>query len=169
MDVSMPTLLNQTIASYSSESNSTQRYPMSLTTPTPARGYANSLLEGKLIQTSERVTQLEAQLQERTNSLTEALKEATRYKLKTAALARHVEDLERMLTRVRNEADRGRHTCVSSSAVALSSVAAVDGFDGIVDAERVMAEFEEKLQATEKERDSAKELVSEIKKLVVKN
>jgi hypothetical protein len=48
-------------------------------------------------------------------------------------------------------------------------VSAADGFGGIADAERVMAEFEEKLQATEKERDSAKELVCEIKKLVVKN
>ena len=37
------------------------------------------------------------------------------------------------------------------------------------DAERVNAEFEEKLQATEKERGNTKELVSEIKKLVVKN
>ena len=74
-----------------------------------------------------------------------------------------------MLTRVRNEADRGRHARVSSFTVALSSVAAADGFGEIVDVDRVVAEFEEKLQTTEKERDSAKELVSEIKKLVVKN
>jgi len=40
---------------------------------------------------------------------------------------------------------------------------------GTADVERVKADFEEKLQATEKERDSAKELVSEIKKLVVKD
>jgi len=120
MDVSMPTLLNQTIPSYSSESDSTQRYPASPTTPTPTRGHS---LQTKLIQASERVTQLETQLCERTNSLTEALKEAARYKLKTATLARRVEDLERMLTRVRNEADRGRDAHVPSSTAASSSVA----------------------------------------------
>jgi hypothetical protein len=121
----------------------------------------------KLIQASDRVAQLETQLGERTNSLTEALKEATRYKLKTATLAQCVEDLERMLKRVRNEADRDRRAHVSSATAASSSVAIAVG--GIADAERVKAEFEEKLHATEKERDSAKELVSEIKKLVVKN
>jgi len=167
MDVSMPTLLNQTIPSYSSESDSTQRYPASPTTPTPTRGHGSSSLQTKLIQASERVTQLETQLCERTNSLTEALKEAARYKLKTATLARRVEDLERMLTRVRNEADRGRDAHVPSSTAASSSVAPAVG--GTADVERVKAEFEEKLQATEKERDSAKELVSEIKKLVVKD
>ena len=163
MDVSMPTLLNQTI---SSESDSTQRYAASPTTPTPTRGPSSSSLQAKLIQASEHVTQLKAQLLERTNSLTEALKEATRYKLKIATLARRVEDLERMLTRVRDEADRDRVAHASSSTVASCSVttAVVVG-----DAKRVKAEFEEKLQATEKERDSAKELVSEIKKLVVKN
>jgi hypothetical protein len=35
----------------------------------------------------------------------------------------------------------------------------------VADAERVKAEFEEKLQATEREKDSAKELVSGIKKV----
>ena len=167
MDVSMPTLLNQTIPSYSSESDATQRYPASPTTPTATRGHGSSSLQAKLIQASERVTQLETQLCERTNSLTEALKEATRYKLKIATLAQRVEDLERMLTRVRNEADRGRDAHVPSSTAASSTVAAAVG--GIADAERARAEFEEKLQATEKERDSAKELVSEIKKLVVKD
>ena len=167
MDISMPTLLNQTIPNYSSESDSTPRYPASPTTPTPALGHGSSSLQAKLIQTSERVIRLEAQLHERTNSLTEALKEAARHKLKTATLAQRVEDLERMLTRVRNEADRDRHAHVSSSTAASFSVAAAVG--GTADVERVKADFEEKLQATEKERDSAKELVSEIKKLVVKN
>jgi len=53
--------------------------------------------------------------------------------------------------------------------VALSSVAAAVGGAGDTDTERVKAEFEEKLQAAEKERGSAKALVSKIKKLVVKN
>jgi len=167
MDVSKSTLLNQTIPSYSSEPDSTQRYPASLTTPTPTPGHGSSSLQAKLIQASKRVTDLEGQLRERTNSLTEALKEATRYKLKTTTLAQRMEDLERMLIKVRNEADRDRHAHVASSTVASTSVAAAVG--GTADAERVKAEFEEKLQATEKERDSAKELVSEIKKLVVKN
>ncbi|KIM42350.1 hypothetical protein M413DRAFT_132106 [Hebeloma cylindrosporum] len=170
MDVSMPTFLNQTIPSYSSEPDSTQRYPASPTTPTPTpRGYANSpTLQAKFIEASERVTLLEAQLHERTNSLTEALKEATRYKLKTTTLALRVEDLERMLTRVRGEADRDRRVDGFFSPTAASSTfMATAGVVG--DAEKVKAEFEEKLQATEKERDSAKDLVSEIKKLVVKN
>jgi len=46
-------------------------------------------------------------------------------------------------------------------------VAAAVGGTG--DTERVKTEFEEKLHATEKERGSAKELVGEIKKLVLKN
>ena len=50
---------------------------------------------------------------------------------------------------------------VASSSVATAVV--------VGDVERMKAEFEEKLQATEKERDNAKELMSEIKKLVVKN
>jgi hypothetical protein len=95
------------------------------------------------------------------------LKEAARYKLKTATLARRVEDLKWMLTKVRDEADRDQHAHVSSSTAPSFSVATAVG--GTADTERVKAEFEEKLQATEKERDSAKELVSEIKKLVVKN
>jgi len=126
MDVSMPTLLNQTIPSYSSESDSTQRYAASpTTTPTPTRGPPSSAsLQAKLIQASEHVTQLEAQLGERMDSLTEALKEATRYKLKSATLTRRVEDLERMLTRVRNEGDRDRVAHPSSgSTVASDSVA----------------------------------------------
>ena len=164
MDVSMSTLLNQTIPS---ESDSTQRYPASPKTPTPSLGHGSSSLQAKLIQTSKRIIHLEGQLRERTNSLTEALKEATRYKLKTTTLAQRVEDLERMLIRLRNGADRDRHAHLASSTSASSSVAAAVG--GTADAERVKAEFEEKLQATEKERDTAKELVSEIKKLVVKN
>jgi len=80
-----------------------------------------------------------------------------------------MEDLERILTRVRNKADRDRRTHVSYSTVALSSVAAAVGGAGDTDTERVKAEFEEKLQAAEKERGSAKALVSKIKKLVVKN
>ena len=107
--------------------------------------------------------QLETQLGERTNYLTEALKEGSRYKLKTVTLARRVDDLERILTRVRNEADRDRHGHIPCSTAASSSVAPAVG--GTAAAERVKDEFEEKFQATEKGRDSAKELVSEVKKL----
>lgn len=164
MDFSMPTLLNQTIPRYSSESDSNQRYPASPTTPTPSRGHS-LLLQAKLIQASERVTQLKVQLRERAYSLTDALKEVTctHYTLTTATLARRVEDLERMC--------ETRWIGIDVHMSRLPQWPRPPWQPLLVggDAERVNAEFEEKLQATEKERGNTKELVSEIKKLVVKN
>ncbi|KAF8954274.1 hypothetical protein BDZ97DRAFT_1866296 [Flammula alnicola] len=139
LDVSMPTLLNQTLPIRMSEGEGTYPTAPSIFISRETQTLATNPSE--LAHALKLTALLESQLDERTHSLTEALEELTQSKIKCSKLQDHVHELEVQLSEYHNGVSSGSHNA--------------------------LAVYEQKLEATKKERDDAQDIVRGIKKLIV--
>jgi hypothetical protein len=131
MDISIPTLLNQTLPT----SQATDPFTADLQrTRRPAKHVVDREVQTmpahpiELVHALQLTAHLEDQLEERTTALTEALKELTKSKLTAAKLHGRVRELERELSRVSEPTPRGN--------------------DGVESGPGVASEFQRQLDAT---------------------
>lgn len=139
LDVSMPTLLNQTIGPFNDDddddnNNSRSVLPMSVVAKTG----------DDINKARQHILVLEDELKKLNKVITESLQELSKEKLKRSNLERRVEELELALKLERDE-----------------NKAHGSGLDAV--------EYGKMLEIVEKERDDALDLVREIRKLMVKN
>lgn len=102
MDISIPTLLNQTLPisqadQFTAELQRTRRPAKHVVDREVQTMSANPI---ELVHALQLTAHLEDQLEERTRALTEALKELTKSKLAAAKLHGRVRELERELSRI---------------------------------------------------------------------